>query len=264
MKTCGIYVIRNTVNGKTLVGSASNVEKRFAEHRYRLRKGNHWNCHLQRAWNLQAGDGFSFELVEECPEDQLLDREDFWMFKLGALHRDRGYNMRTANNVVHDDSTIAKMRACKLGTRWTEDRKRTHALAQSGPGNGFYGKKHSEEARAKMKKARKLQVFSEETREKLRKRMLGPRNHMFGVKMSSGSREKMRRAKLGRKQSPEVIEKRMQKVRGVPLSEAHKQKLRKKVFTPEYRAALRAAWVRRKAQIPSPSSILPGSATVSS
>ena len=42
----GIYIIRNTVNGKIYIGSAVNLEKRLYEHFWALRKNKHINKYL--------------------------------------------------------------------------------------------------------------------------------------------------------------------------------------------------------------------------
>ena len=38
----GIYLIKNTITEKIYIGSAVNIQKRFLEHKYALRK----KCHL--------------------------------------------------------------------------------------------------------------------------------------------------------------------------------------------------------------------------
>lgn len=76
---CGIYQIRNKVNGKVYVGSSVNVRRRWVEHRRDLRRGNHYNQHLQRAWNKYGESSFEFLLVEECGEELLEDNENRWL-----------------------------------------------------------------------------------------------------------------------------------------------------------------------------------------
>lgn len=77
----GIYRIRNTVNGHAYIGSAKNVRYRWANHVKAL------TCHkksppkLQNAWDKYGADAFEFELVEACPVEDLLTREQFHIDK---------------------------------------------------------------------------------------------------------------------------------------------------------------------------------------
>lgn len=50
----GIYCIENTANGKKYIGQASDIEKRWTQHKQKLRNNSHHNPHLQNAWNTYA------------------------------------------------------------------------------------------------------------------------------------------------------------------------------------------------------------------
>ena len=63
---CGIYEIRCLVSGKVYVGSSKNVPGRLYKHRWQLRKGQHYNLHLQRAWDLYGEESFTFKKVSDC------------------------------------------------------------------------------------------------------------------------------------------------------------------------------------------------------
>ena len=69
---CGVYVIRNTANGKCYIGSAVKFSKRWRDHRRQLTNGTHNNPKLQAAWNKYGSSAFEFEAIAYCPEDQLL------------------------------------------------------------------------------------------------------------------------------------------------------------------------------------------------
>jgi group I intron endonuclease len=71
----GVYIIRNTVNGKVYVGSTKNFDRRFSSHRWMLEKNKHHSTKLQRSW-LKYGEGaFSFEKVIVCGIKNLLSYE---------------------------------------------------------------------------------------------------------------------------------------------------------------------------------------------
>ena len=50
-RTMCVYTITNQLNGKQYVGSTNNIGRRINEHKRMLRKGLHYNKHLQRAYD---------------------------------------------------------------------------------------------------------------------------------------------------------------------------------------------------------------------
>lgn len=84
--TCGIYIIRNLVSGRCYVGSSQNVEKRWSTHKSTLSSGRHHSQALQRAWAERGPDSFSFELLEECLEADLVEREQAWIDDLRPVY----------------------------------------------------------------------------------------------------------------------------------------------------------------------------------
>lgn len=77
--TSGIYAIRNLNNGKFYIGSAVKLSGRFRTHLCDLRKGRHHSQHLQRSWNKHGAESFAFEVLELCPADDLITREQWWI-----------------------------------------------------------------------------------------------------------------------------------------------------------------------------------------
>ena len=75
----GIYKIENLVNGKRYYGSSKNIDKRWRDHKNQLRAGKHGNYYLQRAWVKYGEDKFSFEIIEECRVETLLEREQHYL-----------------------------------------------------------------------------------------------------------------------------------------------------------------------------------------
>jgi group I intron endonuclease len=99
-KPAGIFLVKNTVNGKFLLGSSLNLEGPLNSHKFMLTIGKHRNEALQKDWNEFGGDKFVFEILEivkvkDDPDFNLADEltllEQIWIEKLQPFG-DRGYN----------------------------------------------------------------------------------------------------------------------------------------------------------------------------
>ena len=75
----GIYCIVNTDNQKKYVGSSRNLYQRLQKHRAYLRKNIHENKKLQNSWNKHGEDSFQYFILEFCPEERLIEREQFYI-----------------------------------------------------------------------------------------------------------------------------------------------------------------------------------------
>lgn len=62
----GVYKIESKTSGKFYIGSAINLRKRRNRHFSELNKNNHYNIHLQRAWNKYGRTDFTFNVVLIC------------------------------------------------------------------------------------------------------------------------------------------------------------------------------------------------------
>ena len=79
----GVYVIRAASSGRVYVGATGGrLSIRLSAHRSALRGGWHSSRALQREWDRTGGEGFTFEVLERVPRDQLDtlgEREAWWM-----------------------------------------------------------------------------------------------------------------------------------------------------------------------------------------
>lgn len=75
----GIYMIRNLCNQKVYIGQSVDVQDRLAHHKSSLKHDRHENSYLQRAYNKYGVDGFEFVVLEYCAEDQLDERERYYI-----------------------------------------------------------------------------------------------------------------------------------------------------------------------------------------
>lgn len=79
-KISGIYKI--TYKNRYYIGSSNNIKNRWYHHRYTLKQKTHRSPILQSIYDKHGINVFTFELVEECPKDNLLKREQYWIDKL--------------------------------------------------------------------------------------------------------------------------------------------------------------------------------------
>ncbi len=116
--TSGIYKITCTTNNRCYIGSAINLRQRRNDHFSALRRKNHRNRHLQRAWNKYGEQSFIFEVIELVLSLFLLEREQYWLDKLKPFGN-RGFNIAivagSSLGLETSQSTREKQRIVKIG-----------------------------------------------------------------------------------------------------------------------------------------------------
>lgn len=116
----GIYKITNLNNNKFYIGSSKNIQQRWAKHKALLRYNKHENSKLQNSWNKHGEDNFLFEIIEECEEESLFIREQYYLDTLlfaqefTRKENDKfyqlGYNLSADVNFYYiSDDTIKKI-----------------------------------------------------------------------------------------------------------------------------------------------------------
>jgi len=88
---CGVYAIYNTYTDKYYIGSSNNIYNRWTVHRHGLRTNQHHSSKLNHSWNKHGNKAFKFLLIQACSEEDLIDREQYWMDYFDAYAN--GYNM---------------------------------------------------------------------------------------------------------------------------------------------------------------------------
>lgn len=131
-----VYKITNLKNGKIYVGSASYYDKRIGTHISRLRRNKHDNRYLQSTFNKYGESVLSFEILEVCNQDNLLEKEQFWIDSTNCTDRKIGYN-------------LCKFAHSKKGLPMPES-------AKKAIGDFFRGKKHSTERKNRTRRERTL------------------------------------------------------------------------------------------------------------
>ncbi len=113
-----IYKITNLKNNKVYIGQTKRHWKvRKSDHRYRLKKGDHRNPHLQSSYNKYGPETFEFEVLEECSTSKVDERECYWIEKYNACNRLLGYNLEKGGNGNKElsDETRAKLSKAHQG-----------------------------------------------------------------------------------------------------------------------------------------------------
>lgn len=112
MKRPGVYLIRCSESGKVYVGQTVDLERRKRDHIRSLRKGEHHNGYLQRAFDKYGEGAFEFSVLQECTIAELDSAETTWIRKLDAMNPDNGYNLESGGNPgkVVSESTRDKKR----------------------------------------------------------------------------------------------------------------------------------------------------------
>ena len=99
-KRAGVFQIKNSVNGKVLLGSSLNLDGPLNFHKFALSRGRHRNRGLQAEWNTYGPDTFVFEILDVVKvtddphfnlETELTLLEQIWMEQLQPIG-EGGYN----------------------------------------------------------------------------------------------------------------------------------------------------------------------------
>ena len=88
----GIYKITNLITNMSYIGQSLNIEKRWNEEKRRafLKNDKSYNYPLSKAFRKYGLKNFSFEILEECSQDLLNEKEKFYISKYNTFYN--GYN----------------------------------------------------------------------------------------------------------------------------------------------------------------------------
>jgi group I intron endonuclease len=102
MSICGIYKITNKINGHSYIGQSLNIEQRWTEHKKCINNTESWDRSLYKAIRKYGLDNFSWEIIEECSEENLDNRETYWIDYYNSYND--GYNQTMGGSGTHGNS----------------------------------------------------------------------------------------------------------------------------------------------------------------
>jgi len=81
----GIYKITKIENGKSYIGQSNDIKRRFKEHQYKT------DIPIELAIQKYGIDAFTYEVIEECPLEELDKKEKYWISYYNT-YKGFGYN----------------------------------------------------------------------------------------------------------------------------------------------------------------------------
>ena len=96
----GIYKITNLINNKCYIGRSKNIQERWNEHcRESSLPQTIWDrnargeqTYFHKALRKYGKEAFSFEIIEQCLEEELNEREIYWIAYYDSTDPEKGYN----------------------------------------------------------------------------------------------------------------------------------------------------------------------------
>lgn len=124
-KATGVYLIKNVLNEHCYVGSTSaqrGVNRRINDHINALEKGTHHSPILQRAWNKYGKQTFEVEVLEECPPELCLAREQYYLDTLKPYYNIYKIAGSPRGRIVSDE-TKTKISMALIGRNLSKEHK---------------------------------------------------------------------------------------------------------------------------------------------
>lgn len=116
LKSIGVYKIK--INDKEYIGSSCNIGHRLKHHLWSLENLKHHNRTMQNLYNKYGKEEIYFEVIEECLDDVLIEREAYYISTLNPYIN----HILNPQTLVRDDIykqrlSLAKKRAYANGLK---------------------------------------------------------------------------------------------------------------------------------------------------
>jgi len=134
IKYCGIYKITNP-NNKVYIGKSKDIEYRFIQ--YALLNKKTIGIKLFNSLQKYGWDYHIFEIIEECDENKLDEKEIYWIKQCNSVKE--GLNIKYGGE----------------GGKWSEESKRKISISKKGKPSPLKGKIRSYRGRISPNKGKK-------------------------------------------------------------------------------------------------------------
>lgn len=96
----GIYKITNLLNEQSYIGLSVDIEKRWLRHKsnYKDSSNKEYEKALYRAFRKYGVENFTFEVLEECDQTELSNREIYWISFYDTFAN--GYNETPGGEII--------------------------------------------------------------------------------------------------------------------------------------------------------------------
>lgn len=180
----GIYKITNKINGKFYIGQSVDIERRFMEH-----KTPHGTMtSVKLAMKKYGKENFSFEVIEECSEDELNEREMYWIATLKPQYNRCGGGTGARGHHVSEEVRSELSRKSKAyWDRLPDEKKQSIVSNLTGHPIGYAT---SEKTKEKLRAANLGKKQSRNTVEK-RKQTIAEMKKNGYVQTNSGHKKKV-------------------------------------------------------------------------
>ena len=211
---CGIYCLRNILDGKMYLGGSQEIRSRLLSHLRLLRNGQH-NKRFQAAYDAVGKENFEVFQLIDCAEQDLELYEQLALDLYQTFKPENGYNIiSTAHRKKHSNATRTKIGKAHIGRIVSEETriligKQSKARADVGFSESHRhkisvantGKRHSEETKQHLSQVLKGRVKSkahiEKQRESLKRRWQDPEfKALMSAKYKAGWAKKKAKANV--------------------------------------------------------------------
>lgn len=176
----GIYSITHLKTGNFYIGSAKNFNKRWSAHICHLKKNKHHSPYLQNIYNKYGIESLQFNIIEICPIQNLLSREQFYLdnlkprfntLKIAGSSLGHKMTLRARANISsgRKGKQVSTEGLLKMKTTMQSDSMRKHlsnlALGRVAPNKGL---PMSQEQKLKISIAKKGKPLSDDHKAKIK------------------------------------------------------------------------------------------------
>ena len=152
IKNMGLIYKITSPTGRLYVGQTKHFGRRINTYKYKIINDTGWkNAKIMNSLKKYGWDAHKLEIIEECENCKLNEREVFWIEELKTYCYEHPRNM----NMTRGGESG--------GTPWMHDieRRKKQSKAFTKEGNPFFGKTHSDEWRSK--KSKEVSEYNKKT-----------------------------------------------------------------------------------------------------